>query len=497
MGFDYYFNPANTLSFSGSLGEMGFIRSSSSNYHDYTFPFVMDDFYIGENSFEISRKYYRFNLDYNKKFSDEGHELKLSAYKSLNNGYGDDFLFEKTTDDTWSIILLNSFQQKTYEMSNGDEYRLKMDYSRPFQNGKLESGYQFRYEFSDQSFELEQFDTSLNNWEMLNEFSNDLDFTRNIQSLYFIYSGSMGIFRYQGGLRTEYTNRMIEQIILNEEYPVKRLDWFPSFHLSLDLSDNYQAQASYGRRIHRPRNWYLDPFPNYFDQRNVRIGNPALEPEFIDSYELNLQRKFGKSFVSLESYYRQTNNKITRARILGDNNIMTHTFSNLDHDYSLGFELMANIQMFRWWRFTATANVFRYQVEGDIEGLTLVQNTNTWSTRINSSFILKTKTRIQLSGYYSGPSVNVQGDRGGFYFTNIGVKQDLLNRKLSITLQVRDIFGTMKHSFTSTGVDFYFFNEFRREPRVVTLQLTYILNNYKKKERNGVNGEMDFDEGDI
>jgi len=46
---------------------------------------------------------------------------------------------------------------------------------------------------------------------------------------------------------------------------------------------------------------------------------------------------------------------------------------------------------------------------------------------------------------------------------NAAVRQDFMDKKLSAILQVRDIFSTAKHDFTSSGPDFYNYSEYRRE----------------------------------
>jgi len=61
---------------------------------------------------------------------------------------------------------------------------------------------------------------------------------------------------------------------------------------------------------------------------------------------------------------------------------------------------------------------------------------------------------------------------------------------------LRDVFGTMKHSFNTAADNYDFRVNFTREPRILTIQISYVINNYKK-ERNGSEGRMDFDEGDM
>jgi outer membrane receptor protein involved in Fe transport len=232
------------------------------------------------------------------------------------------------------------------------------------------------------------------------------------------------------------------------------------------------------------------------DRLNVRMGNPDLEPEFTDSYELNYQKRFGKSFIALETYYRQTSNKMTRIRAqdtTSSENILIHTIDNINKDYSLGAELMANIQLFNWWNINASANVFNYRIEGEILDEDVSQVKNTWNFRANSTFKFKWGSRIQITGFYASPSVTAQGDRRSFYSVNAAVRQDFLKRKLSLTLQARDIFDTRKFAFTTLGEDFYIYNKFTREAPVFRLSLTYRLNNIKQSKNEEEVIEMDFD----
>ena len=96
---------------------------------------------------------------------------------------------------------------------------------------------------------------------------------------------------------------------------------------------------------------------------------------------------------------------------------------------------------------------------------------------------------------YNGPSVTAQGKEEGFYMVNAAVLQDLMDRKLSAVLQVRDIFSSAKHDYTSSGPDFYNYSEYQREAPIVTLTVSYRFNNYKP-DTESPSGEGD-DNGDM
>ena len=73
-----------------------------------------------------------------------------------------------------------------------------------------------------------------------------------------------------------------------------------------------------------------------------------------------------------------------------------------------------------------------------------------------------------------------------------------MNRKLTATLSMQDIFGSGGWEGTNTGTNFNSTFKFKHEPRVVQLTLSFKLNNYKTENgRNGGEGtnEMEFDGG--
>ncbi len=494
-GLDYNINNRHLITISGSKGDRGFTRGRFSNYHEYSVPALTDQWYNSRDIFKVNFDYYGINFDYLMKFDQLGHELLTSVYYRSSQGRNTSDMSE----DTAGIIETGTLKQRSGQDELENEIRIKADYVKPFpNNGKFEAGYQARIDLCNADYIFEDYDYDQNEWFVNDEFTNEIEVYRNIQDLYGIYSNNIIGIDYQLGLRMEYTDRIIKQITTGEEFTYNRFMLFPTLHFSRQFRNNSQILLSYSRRIERPRHWHVNPFTRYIDRLNKRVGNPELEPEFTDSYELNFQKRFGKSFVALETYYRQTNNKITRIRIqdtTGTENVLIHTMDNLNKDYSLGAEMMANLELFEWWNLNTSINFFNYRIKGEILEEDISQMKNTWNFRINSSFKLKWGTRIQLTGFYAGPSVTAQGDREAFYDINVALRQDFMKRKASLTLQVRDIFKTREFAFSTSGQDFYIYNKFTRESQVVTLSLTYRLNNIKQSKNDEEVIEMDYDTG--
>ncbi len=498
-GLEYSIDSKNSLSLMASLDNATFGRSSDSKTQQYYIPEKVESLYLLQNNdFNISRKSYELALDYLLKLNDKGHQLAATVTYSDENSDENNNLTQDTTDNMWQKIEGNTYHENTTEKSNETELRAKVDYTLPIsEKSRFEAGYQADYQTSSDNYRFFYGNFPNEKIERLDLY-NDKDFSNIIHALYSTYSNGLGkLFDYQVGLRMEYNDRLLVQNVVNERDEFKKLDLFPSIHLSKQLPNKFQFQASYTRRVDRPRDRELDPFKTYVDPYNVRMGNPALRPEYINSYELNAQKSLkGIGFISLELFQRQTVNMIDHYTIVDTlTNISYNTYKNLNKDYSTGIEGMVNLPLTKWWNINTSVSVFNYQLKGSIDGVSVDNQQLSWDARFNSIFRFKSGTQFQLMGFYRAPTITTQGDRKGFFFTNVGVRQDLFNRKLTLSLQVRDILGMSKFEFNSSGEGFSQHNRFNREARVVTFSLSYKINNYKQKNRNaGMNtNEVEFD----
>lgn len=498
-GVDYSLNDQNTISFSAEAGNSNFGfggQQKMREYGEYLDEIIYDDYTLNDNYSDHSRDYMDLNLSWTKKFDEPGHELVAFAYYSFEDGKDGDDQVEYPTNSDYEIQ--DGFvpaRIRTGELGSENEFRFQIDYTRPIgENGKLEAGYQTRIDKEAEKFTFEDFDPDLGEWILNDQYTNGNDFFRNIQAVYSTYGNKIGEFQYQLGLRGEFTDRRIQSDQGGEESTINRFDVFPTLHVSRSFKNNHQLMVSYSRRIDRPRGWYLEPFTSFMNATTLRQGNPDLQPEYMNSFELGYQKSFSRgTFIAFETYLKNTVNKIERIQqpYNPDENIILLTFDNISDDYSLGAELMFNFSELKWLEMNASGTIYRYWIEGNINGIDIDANSNNWNTRLNTTFKITPKTRFQISAFYNGPTVTAQGEREGFFFTNLALRQDFLDRKLSATLQVMDLFGSMKYEFTSFGPGFESLVKFNREPQVVMLSLSYKLNNFKQDRSRG-EGEMEM-----
>ena len=498
VGSDFYLSDFSTLGFSAQYGHYSFESGGKGNIHKYTSPFTSDIYSQEQDPSKRDGNYINGNMNFQHKFNEKGtHKLDVVFYYSHRNGNDLDVEDELYTNSSFEPTGLYLSRIYTNEEDASNEYRFKADYTRPLgETGKLEAGIQSRIDREKEDYLFERYDTAAEEWINNEKYSSSMDFKREIHSAYTTVSSKIGSIEYMLGVRGEYTNREIDHAKVDNPYILNRFDFFPSGHFFYTLFDESQLMASYSRRINRPSGRDLDPFESYRDQYTIRVGNPALKPEYTNSYEVSYVKHIGKSFVSLESFYRLTNDVISRLNELRNDNILYETTVNLNNDYSLGGELMGNISFAEWLLVNSSISLYRYKIENDSDEGYVERESMNIDGRFNSIVKFSQGSRMQLTGNYRGPSVSAQGETKGMFYTNMSYRQDFWNKKLTATLSVQDILGTAKREGTSSGTNFSSIYSFKREPRILMLTLSYRINNYKMDESaSSGNNEINFNEG--
>ena len=482
-GFDFSPTVFDNIMFSAETGEMSHERNSSSEYLQYNLPDSFPVRYLSDNKNGHGGNFLNLNLDYIHKFNSKGHELKgLARYEQGSS---------KSDNRTNLFNFDNSYVEgrKTIEDGNDKEIEVKFDYSLPFsETRKLEAGTQARIDIEDEGYSSHTLDINSGTYFEDTASSTVSEYQRNIYSVYGLYLGEWKSFGYQVGMRGEYTKRIMHNVAKNEDYPIDRFDYFPSAHISLQLPFKQQLMASYSRRIERPRNYFLEPFITYRDPNSVYMGNPSLEPEYIDSYELSYQKAFGMSSFSIEAYLRQNNNKIERIQSVYSENIMLSTFDNIGKDLATGTEIMLNWISNDWYTLNISGNVYYYKIDGSNLSNGLDNESTNWDARVRNTFKIGKKIKLQADMNYEGPSVTSQGKSEGSFAAGSAVSMDFFEDKLKATIQVRDIFGTSRHAFELYGEGFYSKSSFNRDAPVFSVSISYKINNYKEKKGINSNG---------
>ena len=188
---------------------------------------------------------------------------------------------------------------------------------------------------------------------------------------------------------------------------------------------------------------------------------------------------------------------IERIRSVYEPGVILFTADNVGTDYSLGAELLFDLQLVKWWRINLSGDIYDYRITGRAGNEDFSNSSFNWGGRLSSEFRLPTQTRLTLGLHFESPEADAQGSDAGHFITDEAIRQQFFNRQLSLTLQVRDLLGTGKFESTAEGADFYSHFRFERSAPMVSLNLTWNFNNFRADRRLRDEGPEEIDSGEF
>lgn len=476
MGADYFFSETSILTAAYTWRRTKGKRYSHLHYNDYLFDRSRPLSYTYRTQDETETEpNSEYNLSYKKTFNRKGHELLVDV-RHLDNWEKSDQYFGETVTPTGeqSVYAL----QRSINDETEKQWLFQVDYVQPFgKEGKFESG--LRSSFRDMSnnyFVANVLDDgSLENIPM---FTNHFLYDENIHAVYGIYGNKHSKVSYQVGVRGEWsdvtTTLLKENDVNNRNY----LNWFPSAHFTYELPAQNAVQVSYSRRIRRPLYNDLSPFMTFTDNRNYWSGNPDLNPEFTNSFELGHVKYMEKGTLTTSLYYRHTVDKILQIRTMDDNGFAYSRPQNLATEDAYGLEFTGSSNVTDWLKIDGNLNFFRSVIDGTNLDDSYKSEAFTWLGRLAARFNWK-GTDFQLRNNYDAPQVLPQGKRKSIYALDLAVSRDVLKGNGTLTLNVLDVFNSRRFRTITEGPNFYTYNNSQGRVRQINLTLNYRLHQAK------------------
>ncbi|HEY1953249.1 MAG TPA: TonB-dependent receptor [Gemmatimonadaceae bacterium] len=320
------------------------------------------------------------------------------------------------------------------------------DYTRPlWAKSKLESGLKETDRWLDQDFQVFKDALGNGNWSM-SPLSNKFTFDDQVHAGYGVLSQSVGKFDLQAGLRAEWANRNFD-LANAQSYPYKYHSLFPSGVIMYKPDDQTQLKVSYSRRIRRPGTQELNPFPVFFDQQNVFIGNPRLNPEYTDAFELGLSKTGQLGSVQLSPFYRRTTDvirvDINTADTVDGREVTSVSFQNLDKSNSWGTDLNGSLRLGPKLNALAGFNIYKMVTDGGSQSA-LSSNAVTWSYRLNATTQVNPTVILQGNYFYRAPMNIEKGRFSAMQMTTLTLRKKLDGDNMSVAVRFQDPFNTMK-----------------------------------------------------
>ncbi|MDR3308526.1 MAG: TonB-dependent receptor, partial [Tannerella sp.] len=409
----------------------------------------------------------------------KGHKLTAALY-ALYEGDA----MENFQTDLWDMSGKQVDGHRAWEYEYRFEAQVNADYVYPMNNetGKFEAGYQLFTYTEDGDYKIDMYNKEESRFERRDELYNKYAFHRYIHALYAMFSDTYGSFSYQAGLRGEYNFRQLENNLEWAAFDRHIIDLFPSLHLAYALNESSQLRAAYTRRITQPELFYVEPYVVYVDYNTAQQGNPYIQPEYTNSVEVGYNLSVGNNTFSTALFHRARRDKIERVRVPFHTSVTKDSMANVGNDYSTGIEMATSLQLHRIWYLDANASVYHYRIK-NIFKVDDDEKSINYQLAINNNIDLSKTSRLRFEAYYVGPMVSTQGRVNGYYYCNLAVRQQLLNRRLTAGLNVQDIFSTAEYINNRKGAGLESLSKIYPRTPLLTLTLSYTFNNFSRKQK--------------
>ena len=454
LNLDYNLNNRNTLSLGGSLNN-GLFNIPNAQTYEYLSPSLKKTEY-GTRLTNSENTFLRNNVEtrWSKSYAKKNKSLVTSANYSW--GSGTNISDWNTTGYNGEGILLSGNPELVdiKGANKNGQGVFQMDYVNPINDStKIEMGVRSFWSDRDQNYFYSPFDYNSNSYVLSNQFSQDNTITESINAAYITYSGKLkNQISFQGGLRFEQSQMTGKTQLggtsdFGYSYPkgnTKDLlrSLFPALYLSKNLNANTELGLNFSRKVQRPNFRQLMPGIQSNDKQNITIGNPYLQPEFINLAELNLNKVFGQNNWLSTVYLSNETNTIKPLVQSSDTDptVLVTTYVNGTNELTYGLDNTLRLTFSKNLDIMLNANVFKFNVTVD----TFTNVGSAANAKASISYKLPSNYTIQLNGAYEGNRPIPQGNRQGIAFMDLALKKSLFNNAANITFSVSDIFNSRK-----------------------------------------------------
>ena len=469
-GFDYQLNTQNAFTISALFGSEKILDNGDQPFFNSNaerlrlWQFLEDELKTTAMA----------TANYSHLFEQAGHYLNV----------GFNYTFHRENEKYFFDNILPTYTGKDAFKLLSDEkvMDLNIDYNKPLKYGKIESGIKFRKRDIPTNMQFfpgfnSPLDSNAGGWAVYKEI---------IPAVYSNYAFENKWIETEIGLRVEYVNLNYQVNPNHNTYTSNGYHYFqpfPTVRFGYKINENNKINFFYNRRVDRPNEVDIRIFPKYDDAEIIKVGNPALRPQFTNALEIGYKTIWKKGYLYAATYHRFADATITRiASTVPNSNLIYAVFQNAGKSNTTGIELIVSQELSTWYSINVNANAYHNQ----IDAFTVVnqypiattfsaskQEIISGNLKINSTFKLPQDYKLQVTAVYLAPDIIPQGKIEQRYTIDMGIKKTIQKGKGELFVNATDILNTMVIKTTIQGSNFYYTSANYYETQAIRLGYSY------------------------
>lgn len=454
LGLDHAFDGRNSLTVSGLFNREKILDNGDEPYFLHT-PEAGNRYRLWQ-FLEDEVKYTALGTTvFTHKFRQPGHTLIFTGNYSFHRE-DEQYFFTNT--------LPNFTGEDAFKLLSDEHvWDLNADYSKPLRQGRVEAGFKGRFRsipvnmqfFPGQNSPL---DTSAGGW---------ANYYEKIPALYSNYVFENEKIEIEGGLRVEFVQVNYE---VNPQHNTYKSDGyryfqpFPNLRAAYKFDERNKITLFLNRRVDRPNEVDIRIFPKYDEPELIKVGNPALQPQFTTSGELGFKNSFSQGSFFAAIYHRITDGTITRiATQVPGSVIFYNVFQNAGRSWNTGAEFVWQQKVYKWLSLNANANIYQSTFEA-FSAVNQYPVPTTYSAekqqlvsgnfKLNAAIKAVKNWEAQISSIWLAPDILPQGRIGSRYSLDVGMKKIVQKGRGELVLNATDLLNTMQIQKSIRGTGF-------------------------------------------
>ncbi|MES2592887.1 MAG: TonB-dependent receptor [Bacteroidota bacterium] len=470
-GIDWYLNEQNTLTVSGMFGSEKIIDRGDQPFFNSDLSERLRLWQFLEDELKTT---VMASVSYQHKLKQAGHLLNI----------GFNYTFHREDEKYFFDNILPSYTGKDAFKLISDEHvaDFTVDYIKPLKYGRMETGLKFRKRDIPTNMLFipglnSPLDTNAGGWATYKEI---------IPALYGNYIFENEKYEAELGLRIEYVGLQYNVNPTHNTYKSDGYNYtqpFPNLRLAYKLNERNKLSLFYNRRVDRPNEVDIRIFPKYDDAEIIKVGNPALRPQFTNSFELGYKTSWKAGYFYSAAYHRIADGTITRiASTVPGSNLIYSIFQNVNKSYTTGLEVVFSLKAAKWYSFNLNLNGYHNQIDAfTVENKYPLlhtfsaekQEVYSGNIKLNNTFHLPHNFNAQLTAIYLAPDIITQGKISSRFSLDFGLKKAIQKGKGELFINATDLLNTMVVKKEIQGNGFNYISTDYYETQVIRFGYNY------------------------
>ena len=445
MNIDYEIDSMSDISVdAGGFYNNNNSFSSRSEVENYYSPFDSTSIYNIGDTTRGQSGFGHLGIDYTKKFDEKGHNLRIGLNTRLSKNVSKQYY-----DRFYEVY--KDFDENRYLLTDMFNYGVNLDarYNRPYsEDGELSYGLRADYEHHNNDYQRYYSNDGGLNYDSIDVLrayhfngsetgvNADVNWTHRWGG--FTLSTGLGA----GGDRVAY--QYISDMPFADEDVLFFWNVRPSIHLTYRTDDMHNFKLNYSMRMSHPEEEQISTFRRY-GERDYSTGNPnGLKNGYTHNMEAGWQKFFDRfGNVGIEAYGSLSTNLIDDLTefTLEDEylpgRVEYYIPYNLGSSWRYGTSVNMTYRPSGFFNVRLFANLYNYGYRWD--GVT--NEKWSYSVRVNAWAKVFDQLQLTASAYYGSPTIGLMSERKARYYLNIGARSDFFKRRLSVFINVQDIFN--------------------------------------------------------